>query len=195
MDGAVFITGQSGVGKTSIIDRITNEMSDCTAFHIGTLIANMAVNKGLIKEADDMKMLDEATIMRLRLAAFEIISKTPGITIVDTHISIIRGNRVVTGMPDRGIARLKLRGIIYIDADAGDIIKRRVADFEGRRAKQAEYEIDAQRQIDMSILGRYITSSELPVYIIKNRQGHIGESTESVKEAILSIFGLRKPRL
>ncbi len=188
-DGVVIVTGMPASGKTSVIDGAIGKGLKYKVITIGTLMADMALKKKLVKNRDRLRYLSPNAIDSLRHSAFTTVSKARGAVVVNTHASVEQNGRFVTGLPEEEMRRLKVKGLIYIDANPRSIAKRRASDRSRSRENESEMEIATQRQIDISTLAHYASYLNISLYIIQNKEGALKETQTRFKEALKNIFG------
>ena len=186
--GVVIVTGMPASGKTSIIGSLAKK-GRFRIVTIGTLMADSAIKKGIVKDRDELRYLKTEAIDRLRHAAFIKISQIKGPVIVNTHATIEQNGRFVAGLPYSEVRRLDLKGLIYIEADPHAIIKRRAKDGSRHREVEGVREIESQRLMDLSTLAMYASGLNIPLYIIQNKEGSLKESQTRFMGALKDIYG------
>ena len=183
------MTGLPASGKTSVIDGAIGRLHMYKIVTIGTLMADAALKKGISKDRDALRYLKTGAIDRLRHAAFATVARMGGAVIVNTHATVEQNGRFITGLPEKEVNMLNVKGLIYIDADPKAIARRRSKDSSRKREAESVNEIEMQRQIDLSTLAHYATYLNIPLYIIQNKEGALKESQSRFKDALKDIFG------
>jgi adenylate kinase len=179
----ILLCGSPGVGKTAVADALAKKGH--TSVTIGTLMKELAVSKGYVKNRDEIRYLPKETTTKLRKAAIRRISEMRGTVIVDTHVSVANGNRYTSGMPYDTVSMLNsVSGIIFMDATNRELMLRRKKDKDRTREEEDERRMDNQRAINLGVVSYYFTYLNIPLYIIHNRQGHISETVKNCLEAI-----------
>ena len=187
--GAVIVAGMPASGKTAVISGTTRKLRRFKVVTVGTLTADAAIKEGIVKDRDRLRYINIHAIDRLRHAAFASISRLSGFVIINTHASVEQNGRFIAGLPKGEMAKLKLKGLVYIDADPRAIVKRRARDSSRSREKESVHDLEVQRTFDLSTLAHYASDLNIPLYIIHNKEGALRESQKSFVSAINDIFG------
>lgn len=182
----IFITGSPGVGKTTIANILSGK--GYATFNIGSLMTEIAIKEGLVRNRDEVRKLDVDKSTELRGMAAEHISDSEGVKIVDTQISVAHGGRYAAGIPVNLMNKIKdLHLIIYIDATRDEIRTRRSKDDTRTRENENDEFIDIQRSINIGILSYYSVHLNVPIYFIHNRENDIENTVKKCEDAIKSI--------
>jgi adenylate kinase len=187
----VVVTGTPGSGKTTIVKSFKG--LNCTVLGVGEMMEKVAVEKRYVKNKDELRYLTNERLTELRTLTFKEIAAMKGRVIVDTHASVVKKNRFFPGLPFYAVELLKgLKGFVYIDATAEEIIARRLKDKTRKREVQHASEIDDQRTINISNLSYYASMLNIPLYIIGNREGQLQKAETEFAESIEEMFGEKK---
>lgn len=186
----VMITSSPGAGKTTIIGRVALDKRYKTV-NVGTLMFDIAVKKGYVKDRDRIRYLSPKLTSAMREQAFKKISEMKGNIVVDTHASVEEHGRYVPGLPVNSLKLIKnLAGFIYIDAATEDVVERRRKDTErSKREREDPRLIDIQRLVNMSILSTASSVLNIPLFIIFNKRGKLDESVGNTRSLLEEIFG------
>jgi len=182
----IFITGSPGVGKTTIANILLKK--GYSIFNIGSLMTDIAIKEGLVKDRDEIRALNVNKSTKLREMAAKHISNEEGIKIVDTQISVAHNGRYAAGIPINLMNKIKdLRLIIYIDATEKEILARRSKDNTRIREHESNEFIDIQRSINMGILSYYSVHLNIPIYVIHKIEDDIENTVIKCEDALKSI--------
>ena len=187
----VIVAGLSGAGKTTLLSSIAKRHKDFQVIQLWTIMKKEADARRIKVEHDTIKKLDNATLSKLRLAAFRRLALMKGRIILDTHLSIEGQNMFTPGIPTKiiKIKALDICGIVYVNANSDEIIKRRSKDKNIRsREEQARSSLDMQRIIDISILANYANMLDMPLHIIHNREGGQEFAAKELESALTGIL-------
>lgn len=186
----VYVCGSPGAGKTSIVEGIADN-KNYKIVNVGTLMTDMALKNGYVKNRDDLRFLERERFTELQIMAFKEISKMGGNIILDTHASVEQNGRYFPGISIDSMKHLdKLVGFVYIDALTQDIARRRHGDHTRRREKERLELIDVQRLINVSILSTCATHLNLPLYVVFNEQGELDMSVGELRTNLKDVFGV-----
>jgi adenylate kinase len=187
----VIVAGLSGAGKTTLLSSIAKRHKDFQVIQLWTIMKKEADARRIKVEHDTIKKLDNATLSKLRLAAFKRLALMKGGIILDTHLSIEGQNMFTPGIPTKiiKIKALDICGMVYVNASSDEIIKRRSKDKNIRsREEQAHSSLDMQRIIDISILANYANMLDMPLHIIHNREGGQELAAKELESALAGIL-------
>jgi adenylate kinase len=187
MTRIVIIAGLSGAGKTTLLKAAAGRHKVVT---VGTLMADIGVEKGMVADRDKIKALPHRQVDELRGLAFRRVARTAGDILLDTHVTIEREPKLEPALPFDSVRRLGgVRSLIYVNARSQDVLARRAKDKAIRsRERQAPEDLDTQRAIDLSILGYLSTALNMPMYVINNSEGRIKEAAAELRRAIRESF-------
>jgi adenylate kinase len=175
----VIVAGLSGAGKTTLLKRLSSSTIRYKVIALGMLMKEEAARRGIGAGQDTLKLLDNKKVSRMN-----------GNVVVDTHLSVEGDVGFAPGLPSSSMRSLKgLAGIVYVDADSSEIIKRRQKDMRTRdREHQSIASLDMQRAIDLSILAHYATELDIKCYVVRNREGFAGIAAKELGKALSDAF-------
>ncbi|MCL5427952.1 MAG: AAA family ATPase [Candidatus Marsarchaeota archaeon] len=181
MGKKIIVTGTPGSGKTAILSLLKG----INIISLGTeLQRKSGVERDKIRST--MSYKDAKAFRKNVLREIDSIKED---IIIDTHTSIKSGDRYIAGFTKEDTASLHdVKGIVYIDATADDILARRAADKSRRRNNETKQEIKEQRGVNISLATFYMQELGVPLYIIKNKQGKIEDAKEDVEKAIKTML-------
>ncbi|MCL5433712.1 MAG: AAA family ATPase [Candidatus Marsarchaeota archaeon] len=185
----IIVVGTPSAGKTSII-KVLESNPNYKTVNLGDIMYEIGVKKGYIKNRDEIRYLDLEKSESLRTAAIEKISKMDGNVILDTHASVEQHGRFMPGLAYYMFKYLKhTKGFFYIDAETGEILRRRKMDQTRSREIEPEWIINTQRDINVAIISYYATHFNVPMYVINNKKGKLEESRNAFKEHVKNVIG------
>ena len=185
----ILVFGSPGAGKTTVITKSIGNNAAYQIINIGTLMKDIAMNRGYVSDRDVVRYLPIKIATAIRKTAIGQIEKMQGNIVIDTHASVERGDRYFPGMPLDEISRLTgIAGIIYIDAKTDDIIKRRKYDKNRKREMDSSRTIDLQRSINIAMISAISAHLNISVYIIENNEGMLHTAEKNFKAALEDIM-------
>ncbi len=185
----ILVFGSPGAGKTTVITKSIGNNTAYRIINIGTLMKDIAIRKGYVKNRDDVRYLPIKIATGLRKAAIDHIGRMHGNIVIDTHASVERGDRYFPGMPLEVLKGLGgLAGIIYVDAETDDIIKRRKSDKNRKREIESARTIDMQRLINIAMISNISAHLNISIYIIENDGGMLQSAEKDFKAALKDII-------
>ncbi len=181
----IIICGAPGVGKTTVANALARDGR--TVANIGTMMNELGSSgKYYVKSRDRIRYRSMEVNSRLRLNAARRIRRMHGDVIIDTHASVIAGDKVVSGMPLNFMKPLagEVSAIIYLDASNTELMARRLKDSDRNRQRQSDLEIDRQRDVNLATLSYYMVTLDIPIYIINNRENKVKDTVKSCEDVI-----------
>jgi adenylate kinase len=142
------VAGLSGVGKSSVVNDALARVKDVVRVNFGDAILREALDENLVKNRDELRLLDPEVQKRLQAKAAAKIGKMGGKVVVDTHLN-----------PKR---------IVILEADPGDILKRRILDRGRSRVDESLEEIEEHFDFDRAAAISMSIHVGSPVKIIRN---------------------------
>ncbi len=180
------VAGLSGAGKTTLL---TMASKGYKTINIGDIMENEGIRMGLVRDRDELKRLPHGTSDMLRHRAYMKFAKITGNIILDTHTTIEKEPRLEPALPHTFINNLKIRSLIYVNAQSKEILARREKDRKFRpREVQDASSFDLQRMIDLAILGYLSTHLNVPLYVINNNDGRKAEAATEMAQALKESF-------
>ena len=176
--GVIVVTGIPGVGKTTVMKKAAEGM-DIKFVTFGTVMADIAIEKGLVKDRDEMRKLSLKQQKDLQIESAEEIAKMENV-ILDTHCTIKTPQGYMPGLPEWVIKKLMPTAIVLVEADPKEIYDRRANDLTRNRDPDTVEQIDEHQMINRSAAMSYATLSGATVKIVFNHDNAI---EEAVKQA------------
>lgn len=179
---AVIITGVPGVGKSTVIEA-AKEHAGYKVVVYGTEMFNVAQQKGLVKDRDEMRRLDPAVQRDIQVAAAESIAKM-GDVIVDTHCTIKTPKGFLPGLPEWVVRKLNPKQIILVEATPEEIQGRRTNDPSRKRDTDSVEEIAEHQAWNRYEAMAVAVITGATVKVVYNRDGRVNETRDQVVQAL-----------
>lgn len=184
----IIVTGSPGAGKTTLLTAA--DLKGCKLVNVGNLMKDFAVKLGYVNDRDKIRKLGQEKIDRLREEAFAAIGRMEGKLVIDTHATVESEGKFLTGLPFSIIGGAKwLKAIVYIDAQSDEILRRRALDINRHRENDGKEMLDVQRDINIATLSFYSSYLNISLYVIRNREGMLIESSSAFNKVLREIFG------
>ncbi len=188
----VIVTGIAGVGKTTVIDTAVEIVKsqhgeDVLVLNIGTEMFEIASEKGLIQDRDELRKMRTANQREVQRMAGEAIAekaKTARV-IVDTHTLIQTKNGFLIGLPEWVARAIQPKTVVLVEADPGNIASRRSDDDTRTRDDQLTEEIDTHQRMCRAAAVAVGTLTGATVRIIKNREGKVEEAAIELASTLM----------
>ncbi|MHA2117396.1 MAG: adenylate kinase [Candidatus Thorarchaeota archaeon] len=183
----VIVTGIPGVGKTTVINTAVQMVRDehneeVLILNIGTEMFEIASERGLIKDRDELRKMTTAKQREVQRLAGEAIArkaKTARV-IVDTHTLIQTKNGFLIGLPEWVSKAIQPKTVVLVEADPEKIAGRRTTDETRTRDAQLTDEIDTHQRMCRAAAVSVGTLTGATVRIIKNREGKVEEAASEL---------------
>lgn len=170
------VAGLSGVGKSSVVNYALERIEGIKRVNFGDAIMKEALDRGLVENRDELRLLDTSVQKQLQSSAAKKIGEMEGRVILDTHLTIPTPDGYVPGIPIDVLTELNPRKIVILEADPGDILKRRILDKGRARVDETLEEIEEHFDFDRAAAISMAIQVGSPVKIITNDV--IGEAGE-----------------
>lgn len=176
--GVIVVTGIPGVGKTTVMQKAAEGM-DLEFVTFGTVMIDIAKEKGLVKDRDEMRKLSLEQQKDLQIQTAEKVANMKNV-IVDTHCTVKTPKGYMPGLPEWVVKKLKPTAIVVVEADPEEIYNRRANDETRDRDPDSIEKIAEHQQINRAAAMAYAALSGATVKIVFNHDNAIDEA---VKEA------------
>ena len=176
--GVIVVTGIPGVGKTTVMQKAAEGM-DLEFVTFGTVMIDIAKEKGLVKDRDEMRKLSLDQQKDLQIQTAEKVANMKNV-IVDTHCTVKTPKGYMPGLPEWVVKKLKPTAIVVVEADPEEIYNRRANDETRDRDPDSVEKIAEHQQINRAAAMAYAALSGATVKIVFNHDNAIDEA---VKEA------------
>jgi adenylate kinase len=182
------IVGIPGVGKTTVITRATEMLSQklkATVVVFGTIMFEEAKKMGL-KSRDEMRMMPIEDQRRLQeMAAQRITEMKDDIVLIDTHLFINTEEGYYPGLPMRLLSIMKPTNMVMVAADATEITERRKTDQTRQRDIASAENIQKELDISRIMVASCSILTGAPFAIIMNNNGQVGEAAANIAKILL----------
>jgi adenylate kinase len=169
MNGAVYLTGVPGVGKSSAVrglqaldqvDVMVFSYSEHLATHLGRTREELRAESSAVVARTAVMAVDE------QLSEFVLAHRREGLVIIDSHAVTDErfGQRVIPFAPSL-LGSLALDAIICLTAPAG-VIAARVAGHREARMRRSPEEIALAQELQHSVAVGYAVSTGAPLYVV-----------------------------
>ncbi len=188
----VIVTGIPGVGKTTVIDTAVEKVKqeyneDVLILNIGTEMFEIAAQKGLIKNRDELRKMPTAKQREVQKMAGEAIAEKAkkARVIVDTHTLIQTNNGFLIGLPEWVSRAIQPKTVVLVEAEPEKIAGRRSSDETRTRDAQLVEEINTHQRMCQAAAIAVGTITGATVRIIKNREGKVEEAAAELAATLM----------
>jgi adenylate kinase len=176
--GVVIVTGIPGVGKTTVMKKASEGLNiDFVTF--GSIMIDLALEKGLVKNRDEMRKLSLIQQKDMQILSAEKVANMKNV-ILDTHCTVKTKKGYMPGLPEWVIKKLKPSVIVIVEADPKEIYNRRVNDNTRNRDPDSIEKIDEHQKINRAAAMAYSALSGATVKIVFNHDNAIEEAVNQV---------------
>lgn len=176
--GAIIVTGIPGVGKTTVMEAAAKEAQASVVVY-GTVMFDVAHEKGLVEDRDDMRKLPPHVQKEVQQAAATKIAAM-GDVIVDTHCTIRTGKGYLPGLPAWVLDALKPSTIVLVEADPEEIQGRRAGDGTRKRDDDSLEAIEKHQEYNRRFAAAYATLTGATVHTVYNHDDRVDEAIQQV---------------
>jgi adenylate kinase len=168
MEKLYVVCGQSGVGKSTVIQKAAEGMEDLTVVNFGEQILKLALDGGFVKEGEEVTLLRPECLSELQVRATERVKNLKGRVILDMHLTVRTPSGFIAGMPKRVMDVLEPRRIILLEADAYEILKRRMVGKDRKNVDESLKDIQEHSDFDRAAAISIAMDIGTPIMILKN---------------------------
>jgi len=176
--GLIVVTGIPGVGKTTVMKKAAEGM-DVQFVTFGTVMSELAIESGLVKDRDEMRKLTLEQQKELQIKSAEKIASMSNV-ILDTHCTVKTPKGYMPGLPEWVIKRINPMAIVVVEADPQEIYDRRAGDPTRNRDPDTKEQINEHQMINRAAAMAYAALTGATVKIVFN---HDNQIEEAVKQA------------
>ncbi|MDS0256718.1 adenylate kinase [Thermoplasmatales archaeon AK] len=163
------VSGVAGVGKSTVLE-ILKRKTNYDVINFGTLMFEMAKDINLVKSRDEIRKLSIDTQINLQKKASSAIGRMNDV-VIDTHMSIKTPDGYWPGLPEWVIRELKVSAYFLIEADPGEILKRRSNDMTRQRDNDSEDSIREHQEMNRYYAAAYSVYTGATVTFVQNLEG------------------------
>jgi adenylate kinase len=196
MTKLVLFVGTPGAGKSTLLEATAERFKgNFRIVNLGDVLLDIAKKRFGITDREELGKLNNDDIKIQREMAFKEIIEGKTDAIIDTHLTVKFGRRYVPGVTLSELEKIRIKAIIYVDATAEEIWKRRHKDPEKmhrRNVNDTIGEIEEQRSMNLAILSSCSISLGIPIYIVYNAEGKIEETAVEIGKILEEHFSVKE---
>ena len=182
----VVVVGIAGVGKSTVIDRVSKKLDGISVRVFGTVMFEEAKRLRWVKHRDEMRKMPVEKQKRLQKIAAQKLSRSKGrYTLVDTHLFIRTSEGFWPGLPLEVINALKPTHLVLVEATPDEILSRRMKDTSRYRDVITREEVDYELDLAKTLLASASLVSGAPMLIVRNEEGRAEKAAETISNAIV----------
>ncbi|PKL68676.1 MAG: adenylate kinase [Methanobacteriales archaeon HGW-Methanobacteriales-1] len=181
----VVIAGIPGSGSTTILEHALENL-DYININYGDAMLQIAQAKGIVEDRDELRMLSPDVQKEIQKSAAKSIrerSKQNNI-IVDTHCTIKTPAGFLPGLPKWVLEELQPDIFVLIEADADEILLRRISDTTRTRDMEMLKDINLHQEMNRSVSMAYAALTGATVKIIENHNDQLDNSVANMVETL-----------
>jgi adenylate kinase len=176
--GVIVVTGIPGVGKTTVMQKAAEGM-DIKFVTFGTVMIDIAKEKGIVQNRDEMRKLTLEQQKELQINTAEKVASMKNV-ILDTHCTVKTPKGYMPGLPEWVVKKLNPTAIVIVEADPEEIYNRRASDTTRTRDPDSKEKINEHQQLNRAAAMAYAALTGATVKIVFNHDNAI---EDAVKEA------------
>jgi len=169
----IIVMGAPGAGKSTVLQKAIEGTKGWRVLNWGDRMIELAKERGFCSSRDEMRKLPVEKQAALQEAVADSFAKEAGKWILDTHCSINTPAGYYPGLPFRLLGKLKVDGLVLVEAPVKDIMRRRSADTSRVRDAQEKAGLEEHLSVNRSLLAAYSAFSGAPAVIIENADGKL----------------------
>jgi len=185
----IVVTGIPGTGKTTVCNELAKLAKQIgrkvEVINYGTIMVELSRKREKTLHRDELRKSGLSFQRDLQAEAAKVISdKTAGATgdiIVDTHMSIKTVDGYWAGLPFHVLQLLNPEMFILVEAEAHEVLSRRLKDITRKRDKALEGEMAEEILFSRLMAAACAVLTGASVKIVKNPAG---KQVEAAKEAL-----------
>ncbi len=177
----LIVAGIPGTGKTTVMTKAL-ESHPMEFVTYGTVMFEIAKEKSLVQDRDQMRRLPHETQRELQELTAEKISAMTNVCI-DTHCTIKTKQGYLPGLPEKILKKINPQTIILIESSPEEIIQRRSRDTRKRDVETEEQIREHQLMNRIAAMG-YATMIGATVKIVQNHENKLEEAAKEILEIL-----------
>ena len=186
MQTLIVVCGQSGVGKTTVIEKVSEKRGDLKILNYGERILAMALKNGLMRNPGDMNTLTPDVISRLQIQTSKYIHELTGTVVLDMHLTVDTPIGLIAGMPRTVMDALQPALIILLEAKPDDILKRRMTGKGVLEVAESIRDIQERADFDRAAAISIAIDIGIPIKILRNDDAD--KTAEEISEILTSFY-------
>lgn len=181
----VVVAGIPGSGSTTILDHALENL-DYINVNYGDVMLQIAQEKGLVENRDQIRTLSSDVQKEIQKAAAKSIRERSELTniIVDTHCTIKTPVGFLPGLPQWVLEELQPDMFVLIEADADEILIRRISDTTRTRDMEMLKDINLHQEMNRAVSMAYAALTGATVKIIENHNDQLDTSVAEMVETL-----------
>lgn len=179
----IVLTGIPGSGSTTVLNKVL-EQSNFLHLNYGDIMTEIAIEEDVAKDRDELRKLSPAIQRSIQKKAARRIKEksTSEDVIVDTHCTIQTPSGFLPGLPVWVLDELLPTAFIVIEANADEIIFRRLTDSTRSRDTELAKNIELHQEMNRAASMTYATLTGATVKIFENRDKHLEHTVSKIVE-------------
>ncbi len=181
----VVVAGIPGSGSTTVLEHSLENL-DYVHVNYGDVMLQIAQEKGLVENRDEMRTLSPDVQKEIQKNAAKSIRERSEQTniIVDTHCTIKTPAGFLPGLPKWVLDELKPDMFILLEADADEILLRRISDTSRSRDMEMLKDINLHQEMNRAVSMAYAALTGATVKIIENHNDQLEASVKEMTETL-----------
>lgn len=183
----VVSTSVPGAGGTTVVRQAMDEVGGWKHRNYGDVMVEIAEDRGLVDDRDEMRKLDPSQQKELQKGAAKKLAEEgeESDVVVDTHCTVNTPKGYLPGLPQWVLKELGPDAVLVVEAGADEVSARREKDAEEReRDVQSLEEIDEHQMVNRMAAMSYATLTGATVKIVQNPDGGLDEAAGKVVEVL-----------
>lgn len=181
----VVVVGVPGVGKSTVVEKLTSELKGAKLATFGSVMLDEGKSLKWIKHRDELRKLTVERQRRLqKFTAARIAKMKAPVVIVDTHLFIRTREGFWPGLPFDVVMALKPTHLILVEASPDEIAKRRASDTSRYRDTISREALVEELGLARSFLSVSSTLTGAPMLIVNNGDGQASDVAASLAEVL-----------
>lgn len=189
----IVMTGIPGSGKTTVCNELLKLAEEnglkVKVVNFGTVMVELSEEIGKGMHRDDLRKSSLEFQKRLQAEAARrianMIKEVDGHIIVDTHMSIKTPTGYLAGLPKHVLEELNPDCFVLVEAEAEEILRRRIKDETRRRDIEALEQVKEELQFSRLMAAACAVLTGSSVKIVKNPRGGQTEAAREVLKVLL----------
>ncbi|RME79090.1 MAG: adenylate kinase [Methanobacteriota archaeon] len=176
----VLIAGVPGAGKTTVINKLKDYVSNLNIVNYGTVMFEIAKEKYSVESRDQLRKLSPEVQRELQKLAAEKIYKMEGDLVIDTHLAIKTPKGYMPGFPAELLSLINPDILVLITAQPEEIWERRRRDEARTRDMDSLIDIIQHERVNNAYLMAYSAISGSYALIVRNEEGKPEEAAKRI---------------